>query len=77
MRNSKIKGSLSPDRKRKKVSVSYKTFEMVSKILQNGSTTKKFFERYGEKAENMQFRESLNRSSSKDIVQKMSPYPNS
>ena len=45
----KNKASLSPERqnKRKRVSVSYKTFEMVQKMLQNGSTTKEFFERYG------------------------------
>ena len=29
------------------ISESYKTFDMVSKLLQNGSTTKRFFQRYG------------------------------
>lgn len=33
---------------KQKISGSYKTFEMVSKLLQNGSTTKSFFERYQE-----------------------------
>ena len=32
-----------------KVSASYKTFDMVTKLLSNGSVTKTFFERYGEK----------------------------
>ncbi len=35
----------------KRVSTSYKTFDMVMKLLQNGPETNKFFERYGNGAQ--------------------------
>jgi len=35
----------------KRVSTSYKTFDMVMKLLQNGTETNKFFERYGNGAQ--------------------------
>jgi len=35
----------------KRVSTSYKTFDMVMKLLQNGPETNKFFERYGSGAQ--------------------------
>ena len=55
--NPELGNSLSPPKakkeiateKKERISASYKTFDMVQKLLKNGSTTKKFFDRYGSK----------------------------
>lgn len=51
IKNNSSAAATAENESNKRVSTSYKTFDMVMKLLQNGTETNKFFERYGNGAQ--------------------------